>query len=40
MLGISQSAVKQHLAHVCEKLGAANRSEAAAIAIRRQIVKV
>ena len=39
MLGISQSAVKQHLAHVCEKLGAANRSEAAAIAIRRQIVK-
>ena len=40
MLGISQSAIKQHLAHICEKLGAANRSEAAAIAIRRQIVKV
>ena len=40
LLGISQSAIKQHLAHVCEKLGAANRSEAAAIAIRRQIVKV
>ncbi len=39
-LGISQSAIKQHLAHVCERLGAANRSEAAAIAIRRQIVKV
>lgn len=40
LLGISQSAIKQHLAHVCEKLGASNRSEAAAIAIRRQIVKV
>lgn len=39
-LGISQSAVKQHLAHICERLGASNRSEAAAIAIRRQIVKV
>lgn len=39
-LGISQSGVKQHLAHVCERLGAANRAEAAAIAIRRQIVKV
>ena len=39
LLGISQSAIKQHLAHVCEKLGASNRSEAAAIAIRRQIVK-
>ena len=39
LLGISQSAVKQHLAHVCEKLGASNRSEAAAIAIRRQLVK-
>ena len=40
LLGISQSAIKQHLAHICEKLGASNRSEAAAIAIRRQIVKV
>ena len=40
MLGISQSAIKQHLAHICEKLGAVGRAEAAAIAIRRQIVKV
>lgn len=39
-LGISQSAVKQHMAHICERLGASNRSEAAAIAIRRQLVKV
>ena len=39
ILGISQSAVKQHLAHVCEKLGASNRSEAAAIAVRRHLVK-
>ena len=40
MLGISQSAIKQHLAHACEKLGAANRSEAAAIALRKQLVKI
>ena len=40
LLGISQSAVKQHVTHVCEKLGASNRSEAAAIAIRRQLVKI
>ncbi len=40
LLGISQSAVKQHMAHICERLGASNRSEAAAIAIRRQLVKV
>ena len=40
LLGISQSAVKQHLAHVCEKLGASNRSEAAAIALRKQLVKL
>lgn len=39
-LGISQSGIKQHIAHICEKLGAANRSEAAAIAIRRQMIKM
>lgn len=39
-LGISQSGIKQHIAHICEKLGAANRSEAAAIAIRRQLIKM
>lgn len=39
MLGISRSRVKQHLAEVFEKLGAANRAEAVAIAMRRQLLK-
>ena len=39
MLGISRSRVKQHLAEVYEKLGAANRTEAVAIAMRRQLLK-
>ena len=37
-LGISVSAVKQHIAAACEKLGAASRSEAAAIATRKNLL--
>ena len=40
MLGISKSRVKQHLNEVYNKLGAANRAEAVAIAMRRQLLKV
>ena len=39
MLGISKARVKQHLNEVYEKLGAANRAEAVAIAIRRHLLK-
>lgn len=39
MLGISKSRVKQHLNEVYEKLGASNRAEAVAIAMRRQLLK-
>ena len=38
--GISPSAVKQHVALICNKLGAATRSEAVAIALRRQLLKI
>ncbi|MCR5751695.1 MAG: response regulator transcription factor [Kiritimatiellae bacterium] len=40
LLGISKARVKQHLNEVYEKLGAANRAEAVAIAIRRHLLKV
>lgn len=39
-LGISLNAVKQHIRAVFTKLGAANRSEAVAIAMRRHLLKV
>ena len=39
-LGLSKSRVKQHLNEVYEKLGASNRAEAAAIAMRRQLLKL
>ena len=39
LLGISRTRVKQHLTEVFEALGAANRAEVAAIAIRRQLLK-
>ena len=39
-LGISVSAVKQHVTAACEKLGAASRSEAVTIAIKRNLLKV
>ena len=38
--GITYSAVKQHLSNVFAKLGAANRSEAVSIALRKQLVKM
>ena len=40
MLGISADAVKQHLAAIFSKLGAANRSEAISIALRKQLLKI
>ena len=39
MLAISKVRVKQHLAALYEKLGAANPAEAVAIALRRQLLK-
>jgi len=39
MLGLSKTRVKQHLNEVYEKLSAANRAEAVAIAMRRQLLK-
>ena len=38
-LGISVSAVKQHITAACEKLGASSRAEAAAIALRRNLLR-
>ena len=39
IFGISADAVKQHLSAVFAKLGAANRAEAIAIVLRRQLLK-
>ena len=39
MLGLSKTRVKQHLNEIYDKLSAANRAEAVAIAIRRQLLK-
>ena len=38
-LGISVSAVKQHIASACAKLGAASRAEAVTIALRKNLLK-
>ena len=38
-LGISVSAVKQHIAAACEKLGAASRAEAATLALSRNLLE-
>ena len=40
MLGISPNAVCQHLDAIRKKLGAANRAEAVAIALRKQLLKI
>ena len=40
MLGISADAVKQHLAAIFTKIGAANRSEAVSIALRKHLLKI
>ena len=39
-LGISQERIKQHLNVIYEKLGAANRAEAVAIALRKHLLKM
>ena len=39
-LGISVSAVKQHVTAVCEKLGAASRAEAVTIALRKHLLRI
>ena len=38
--GITSSGVKQHLSAVFAKLGASSRSEAVAIALRKQLLKI
>ena len=40
ILKISTDAVKQHIIGICEKLGAANRAEAVAIALRKHLLKI
>lgn len=37
---ISEATVKEHIALICNKLGAANRSEAIAIALRKHLLKI
>ena len=39
LLNISADAVKQHIAAICAKIGAANRVEAVAIAMKRNMLK-
>jgi DNA-binding NarL/FixJ family response regulator len=39
-LGISRTRVKQHLTEVFAVLGAANRAEVAALAMRRNLLKI
>ena len=39
MADISEAGVQKHLKLICAKIGAANRSEATAIALRRQMLK-
>lgn len=38
--GISLATVKEHIKHVCRQMGAANRTEAVAIALRRHLIKI
>lgn len=40
MLGISRDMVKRHMKMVCRKIGAANRTEAVAIALKRNLLKI
>ena len=39
-LGISRTVAKEHVENLLVKLGAANRTEAVAIALRKQLVKI
>ena len=38
VLGISEDGVKKHIQSICQKLGASNRAEAAAIAVRKMLL--
>ena len=38
-LEISESGVKKHLQHICAKIGAANRTEAITLAIRKGLLR-
>ena len=38
LFGISEIGVKKHIQAICQKLGAANRTEAASIALSRQML--
>lgn len=38
--GIREGSVKEHVASICAKLGAGNRSEAVAIALRKHLLKI
>lgn len=40
LFGISSTAVKQQLHTICRKIGAANRAEAVAIALRKHLLKI
>jgi DNA-binding NarL/FixJ family response regulator len=40
MLFISEETVKGHVKHIMEKLGASDRTEAVAIALRRGIIRL
>ena len=37
--GISEDGVKKHIQSICQKLGTSNRAEAAAIALKRQLLR-
>ena len=39
-LGISKASVKTHILALFQKLGAANRTEAVAIALRKHLLKI
>ena len=38
--GIQEQSVKEHIAQICTKIGAANRTEAVAIALRKHLLKI
>ena len=40
LLSISEDRVEQHISSLLEKLGAANRTEAVAIALRKHLLKL
>ena len=39
-LGLSARSVEEHVNHILEKVGAANRAEAVAIALRKHLLKI